>query len=140
MTEIELRRLHRRFGHPSVCCLQQVLERSGHDVELPALEHFTKYYKHCQKHGKSPGRFSFTLKNDIDFNFNIIVDILYIDGKLVLYIVDESTRFQAGRWLKDISAQHVWDQLRTCWIDTYLGPPDFVTTDAGNQFTSREFK
>ena len=140
LTEIELRRLHRRFGHPSVRRLQQVLEPSGHDVELLALEHLTKYCEHCQKHSKSPGRFSFTLKDDIDFNFNIIVDILYLDGKPVLHIVDKSTRFQAGRWLKDISAKHVWDQLRTCWIDTYLGPPDLVTTDAGKQFASREFK
>ena len=140
LTEIELRRFHRCFGHSSVRRLQQVLERSGHDVELLALEHLTKYCEHCQKHGKSLGRFSFTLKDDIDFNFNIIVDILYIDGKPVLHIVDESTRFQAGHWLKDVSAKHVWDQLRTCWIDTYLGPPDLVTTDAGKQFTSRKFK
>ena len=140
LTDIELRRLYCHFGHPSVRRLQQVLERSGHEVKLHALEHLTKYCQHCQKHGKSPGRFSFTIKDDVDFNYNIIVDILYIQGKLVLHIVDESTRFQAGRWLKDVSARHVWDQLRTFWIDTYLGPPDLISTDAGKQFTSREFK
>ena len=140
LTDVDLRRLHRRFGHPSVRRLHQVLERSGHDVELQAIEYLTKYCEHCQKHAKSPGRFSFTIKDDIDFNCNVIVDILYIEGKPVLHIVDESTRFQAGRWLENISAKHVWDQLRSCWIDTYLGPPDLITTDAGKQFTSREFK
>lgn len=25
------------------------------------------------------------------------------------------------------------------WIDTYLGPPDFIVTDAGKNFTSKEF-
>jgi hypothetical protein len=27
-----------------------------------------------------------------------------------------------------------------CWIDTYLGPPDLVTHDAGKNFVSKEFK
>ena len=34
LTESELRRLYRRFGHPSVYRLQRVLERSGHDVDV----------------------------------------------------------------------------------------------------------
>jgi hypothetical protein len=30
--------------------------------------------------------------------------------------------------------------LRTCWIDTYLGPSDLITHDAGKNFVSNEFK
>ena len=37
LTDVELRRLHRRFGHLSVYRLHQLLERSGHNVELQAL-------------------------------------------------------------------------------------------------------
>ena len=140
LTDVELRRLHRRFGHPSVHRLHQLLERSGHNVELKSLQYLTKYCEQCQKYGRSPGRFSFTLKDDLDFNYNVIIDIMYIGGKPVLHLVDEATRFQAGRWLKNVSAQHVWDQLRFCWIDTYLGPPDLVTADAGKQFMAKEFK
>lgn len=129
--------MHCRFEHPSVRRLQQVLERSGHNVEIHTLEHLTKYCEHCQKHGQSPGRFSFTIKDDIEFNYNVIVDILYIEGEPVLHLVDEVTCFQAGRWLKDISAKHVWDQLRACWIDTYLGPPDIISADAGKHFIAQ---
>jgi hypothetical protein len=82
----------------------------------------------------------FTIQDeDIQFNFNIIMNILYIEGangsKPVLHILDEATRFQARRRLKHISARHVWDQLRTCCIDTYLGPPDLISSDAGKQFS-----
>ena len=140
LTDVELRRLHRRFGHPSVYRLHQLLEQSGHNVELQALQYLTKYCEQCQKHGRSPGRFTFTLKDDINFNYNVIIDIMYIGSKPVLHLVDEATRFQAGRWLKNVSAQHVWDQLRLCWIDTYLGPPDLVTADAGKQFMAKEFR
>jgi hypothetical protein len=30
--------------------------------------------------------------------------------------------------------------LRLCWIDTYIGPPELITHDAGKNFISREFR
>jgi hypothetical protein len=93
LTDVELKRLHRRFGHPSVERLVRILERLGHDIDSKTLDHLIRYYHHCQKHGKSPGRFRFTLHNNIDFNYSIVVDIMYIDGAPLLYIVDEGTRF-----------------------------------------------
>ncbi|KAJ5900234.1 uncharacterized protein N7473_004304 [Penicillium subrubescens] len=59
---------------------------------------------------KSPGRFKFTLKDNYKFNYSVIVDILYLEGKPVLQ------------------------------IDTYQGPPDYVVHDTGKNFTSTEFK
>ena len=64
---------------------------------------------------------------------------MYIDGSPILYIIDEATRFQAARWLQNISAKHTWDILRACWIDTYVSPPDHITHDAGKNFVSKEF-
>jgi hypothetical protein len=141
LTTTELRRLHRRFGHPSADRLYRVLERSGHDdIDKKALHRLNKFCAHCQKYGKSPGRFKFTLRDDIDFNYSIYVDIMYIDGQPVLHVIDEATRFQAARWLRDISAKHTWDILRLCWIDTYIGPPEYITHDAGKNFISKEFR
>jgi hypothetical protein len=139
LTETELRRLHRRFGHQSVEKLRKMLERAGHDVDTEALKHIQKVCHHCQIYGKSPGRFRFTLRDDISFNHSIIVDIMYINGNPVLHLVDEATRFNAARWLESISAKATWTALRIMWIDTYLGPPDFIVTDAGKNFTSKEF-
>jgi hypothetical protein len=139
LTNTELQRLHRRFGHPSVERLQRVLERAGHEVDKRVLNYLSKYCIHCQRHGQSPGRFKFNLRDDVHFNHTIIVDIFYIQGKPVLHVVDEGTRYQAGRWLQNISAKHTWDTIRACWIDTYLGPPEQITTDAGTNFTSKEF-
>jgi hypothetical protein len=34
--------------------------------------------------GKSLRRFKFTLKNDYNFNFEVIINVMYLDGKLVL--------------------------------------------------------
>jgi hypothetical protein len=89
---------------------------------------------------KSPGRFKFTLKDDHEFNYSVVVDILYLEGKPVLQVVDSATSFGAARFLKDMSARNAWDTLRACWIDTYQGPPEYVVHDAGKNFTSMEFK
>jgi hypothetical protein len=51
-----------------------------------------------------------------------------------------TTRFQIDRWLKNVSAKHVWNQFRTCWIDTYLKSSDVIIADSDKQFVSREFK
>ena len=139
LTEAELRRIHRRFGHPSTERLRRVLERAGHEVDSDTIEHIRKFCHHCQIHGKSPGRFKFTLRDDIHFNHTIIIDIMYIDNKPVLHAVDEATRFTAACWLPDLTAKTVWDTFRMMWIDTYVGPPDFIMTDAGKNFTSKEF-
>lgn len=141
LTSVELSRLHRRFGHPSIERLHALLERAGHDADKEEIKRLTKFCEHCQKHGKSPGRFKFRLSDEsIDFNHSIYVDIMYIDSAPVLHVIDEATRFSAARFLKDISAKHTWEVLRLCWIDTYLGPPDLVVHDAGTNFTAKEFK
>lgn len=140
LTETQLRQLHRRFGHPSVQRFNQVLKRSGHDVDVSVLEYLTKYCHECQIHSKSPGRFKFTLKDDHEFNYSVFVDVMYIDGSPLLHVVDESTRFQAARWLKNMTAQHTWDSFRTCWVDVYIGPPDVIVHDAGTNFASKEFR
>lgn len=72
-TDTELRQLHRRFGHPSAARLRLLLERSGHEINKPSLDKLTKYCFYCQKHEKSPKRFKFTLRDDVNFNFTIFV-------------------------------------------------------------------
>ena len=62
--------------------------------------------------GKAPGRFKFNLKDDYNFNFEVIINVIYLNGKPVLQIVDTATSFQAARFLKDMSAKNAWDTLR----------------------------
>ena len=140
LTEAELRQLHKRFGHPSVQRLTKVLRQAGHEVNSEAVKYLTKYCHHCQMYAKSPGRFKFTLKDDYEFNYTVIIDVMYLDGKPVLQVVDSSTSFQAAKFLKDMSAKTAWDTLRMCWINTYQGPPDYLVHDAGRNFSATEFR
>jgi hypothetical protein len=145
LIEIELRRLHRRFDHFSARRLHQILDRFEHDVEYKAITHLIKFCHHCQMHEKSLDRFIFLIKNEeIQFNFNILMNILYIEcrkeNESVLHLMNEAIRFQTSRWLKDILAKHVWDQLRACWIDIYLRSFDVIIIDADKQFVFKKFR
>jgi hypothetical protein len=66
--------------------------------------------------------------------------VLYLDGKPVLYTVDESTSFQAAYFLRNLTAEHTWEALRASWIDVYLGPPTLIIHDPGTNFSSDEFR
>lgn len=83
----------------------------------------------------------FTLRSDHDFNHEIIVDV-QIDNKPVLHVVDSATSFQAAQFLdaRKQKAKDVWDALRQCWMDTCLGPLDWIVHDAGRNFASTEFR
>jgi hypothetical protein len=102
LIEIELRRLHRRFDHFSIRRLQTILDRFDHEINSQTIEYFIKYCHHCQIHEKSSSRFSFTLKNDLEFNFNVIVNILYLKikfdvNKSILHVMNETLRFQIDK-------------------------------------------
>ncbi len=89
---------------------------------------------------KSLGRFKFTLKDNYEFNYSVIINVMYLDRKPILQVIDSVTAFEATRFLKDMSACTAQDTLRACWIDTYLGPLDMVVHDARKNFVSIEFK
>ncbi|KAI1007041.1 hypothetical protein K3495_g1179 [Podosphaera aphanis] len=65
---------------------------------------------------------------------------MYIDGNPLLHVIEEGIKFQAGRWLQNLSAKHTQDMLQNCWIDTYLGPLDIIVHDAKRNFVCIEFR
>lgn len=143
-TYTELKRLHKRFGHPHSDKLYNLLKRadvSNVDSTTRAhLEEIARRCRPCQTYAQAPRRFKFALRDDKEFNHTVFVDIFYVNKKPVLHVVDEATRYQAARWLSNVTAESVWRAMRLCWIDVYLGPPDIVMHDAGKQFVARVFQ
>ncbi len=142
LIETKLRQLHKRFDHSSIRKLYDLLERFDHEVKKSVLKKLIKFCTFCQKHEKSSERFKFTLRDDVNMNFNysVIVDVMYIENNLILHVIDEVTRFQAARWLQNISVKHIWEILRLCWIDVYLNSSDHILHDADKNFVSRKFR
>ena len=142
LTDAEIRRIHRRFGHASAQKLYELLNRADRNEPglKRTLEAIEKECEHCQRNAQAPRRFKFAFHDGREFNHIIYVDICYIRSRPVLHVVDEATKYQAARWLPSISAKDAWDCLRACWIDVYIGPPDIIAHDAGRQFAGGEFQ
>ncbi|TIC89479.1 hypothetical protein CH35J_012864 [Colletotrichum higginsianum] len=124
MSEVEPRRLRRRFGHPSVYRLRKLPHKAGQKVHLDAIARWTKYCQHCQLHGQSPHRPRFAIQ-DVEgyaFHHEIVVDVMYLEGsRPVLDVVDSATAFHAARLPKATSAKSTW-------------------AGAGRNFTAAEFR
>ncbi|KAF2726476.1 hypothetical protein EJ04DRAFT_571234 [Polyplosphaeria fusca] len=75
-TKAELRRLHRRFGHPCTERLHRLLTNAGHEADISILEEIKKFCHFCQTYGPAPSRFKFSIKDDTHFNYEIIIDTI----------------------------------------------------------------
>lgn len=85
------------FGYLSIKKLYKVFKCSSHEINKKINNSFTSYCIYCQKHEKLPDRFKFILKKDANYNYLIFVNIIYINGNLILYVVDQITRFQVAK-------------------------------------------
>lgn len=143
-TQIELRRLHKLFGHPNAHKLYNLLKRA----ELPDVDEYTqkilqKITRHCEAchtYAQAACRFNFLLRDENDLNSSMFVDIFYVSAKLIIHVVDEATRYLAASWLPSVSTESVWKSTRLFWIDIYIGLPDMVTHDAGKHFMANVFQ
>lgn len=125
LTETKLRRLYRRFGHPSAQNLHTIFIQSAYnEVEKEQIDYLNKFWNYCQKNKgpPPPKRFRFNIQeNDIQFNHSIIFDRIYSENHPILHIIDDATCCQAARWLKNITAKYTWNKIRACWTDVYIG-------------------
>lgn len=114
--------MHRRFEHPSVSKLNNVLKRTTSHTRgnqtYKLLKKIQKYFKHCQTYFGNPRLFRFTLQsNSILFNHSIYCDILTIEKEPVLHVADKARRFQAACHLVKMSAEELRRANKSCWIN-----------------------
>ena len=88
-----------------------------------------------------PKRFKVTIEtDDLKFNHVLAVDIMYINGKTIIHVVDEATHYQAALFLRRVNAEETWKAIMKCWFRVYLGPPDHLRVDQGSKFVSKQFR
>ena len=96
----QLEKLHRLFAHPSADKLYKLLKRAGREhvttETLKTLKKLQQRFKTCQRVANAPSHFKVSLGNeDTRFNRRVFIDIVYIDGREVLHVVDEATHMSA---------------------------------------------
>ncbi len=151
-TKQELVRIHRHFSHPATDKLLNLLKLARPwetDSETKdILEEIKKNCETCQRFAPPPIRFKVTLptEDELVFGDELSIDLMWIDGKATLHIIDTATRFSAATFLDSHgenfgqSVEGVWMAFVNTWCLMYTGYPNRLRTDQGSVFTSERWK
>lgn len=84
------------------------------------------------------------MKETIVFNRKVALDLMYLDSRPVLHVVDRDTDFGAAHFVKsqtkNSTTAQIWDTFVEMWALMYTGFPDIVMTDRGSTFTSKDWQ
>ncbi|PBP15381.1 hypothetical protein BUE80_DR013882 [Diplocarpon rosae] len=53
------------------------------------------------------GKFKISLKDNYKFNYLIIINIIYINSNLILYIINSAISYSTSGFLKNMTIKHV---------------------------------
>jgi len=144
-TTAELERLHRHFNHPAAERLSALLARAGGPKATPnaraELERVAAACQVCQRLAKAPSRYRVALPPDgVTFNRTVYLDLMYLDGRSVLHVVDRDTAFSAAAFTRAEDVETLWQLYNVIWVHPYVGHPSVIHVDQGPQFTSTAWK
>eukprot|EP00171_Calliarthron_tuberculosum_P002098 IDg2098t1 len=105
-SEQQLRRIHRHFYHPQPDRIFNLIKRASeakaNPETLKLLDKISRECDVCQRVSDHPGRFRVSLPNeDIVFNHEVLMDIMYLNSKPVLHFICRDTLFSAAAFLSD---------------------------------------
>lgn len=137
----ELYKMHRHFHHPSPGKLLSLIKRSNlTNVDANTkqiLEEISQSCSTCQTFSSKPQRFKVSLPNEkIIFNREVALDLMWLENKAVLHVVDIDTHFNSAKILSGQTVESVWEAFLECWTTLYTGFPDKIKVDQGSAFTS----
>ena len=99
--------------HPSVDKPFNLLKRAyPHYLEpdtMDILKYISKSCHACQVYSSRPITFQVRFPDEVVFNKSIYLDLMYLDGKPVLWIKGVGINYSAARFLAVGNAQAVWD-------------------------------
>lgn len=64
------------------------------------------------------------------------MDIMYIDGRALLTVVEEGTKFSTSRLLDDVTTKKIWTTLIECRASIYTGLPNRIRVNQGTNLGS----
>lgn len=76
----------------------------------------------------------------MNFNYEAIINIIYLDLKPTLHIIDANIAFQTARFVNNVLTKRIQEVLKTYWINIYLDPPNIVIDILNTKFVPLHFK
>lgn len=140
----ELRKIHRHFFYAHFEKFFAVLRRSDLDVmtgdDQVKLEKIRQKCEVWQRICEATRFFRAALPNpDSTFKKCVYNELMSIEPKTVLHVVDHDTKYYAASFLGGESTKNVWNEFFRIWVNTYAGFPGTIATDQGSQLISDEW-
>lgn len=143
-TKAELQRLHLHFFHPTAGKLFQLIKRARPDQATGELHRtitaISKHCSTCRSYSRKPFRFRASIGPDqIVFNHEIAIDLMWLEGNPVLHVVDTHTHFQNATVLRSKRTEDIWAAFVECWASIYVGYPRVIRLDQEASFRASVF-
>lgn len=122
-TRGELVRLHLHFMRPSSQRLFELISRFDPTKNDPSMrkliDSITKAWSTCRSFKFAPLPFKASIpKEHIIFNHTISIDLLWLNEKPVIHVIDEETKCLNAWFLKSRSSVYIWNAFIGCWVST----------------------
>ena len=82
-----------------------------------------------------PQRYRSAAPDDIVFNLDVAIDIMFIDGIPIIHAVCKQTHLSRAAILRAQDGMIIWETFMKMWACPYLGAPDNLWVDQAKQFT-----
>jgi hypothetical protein len=141
--------LRKHYVHPSADRLYHILRRARpketDSGTRKILEDITNACRHCQMHQAQPRRFVVSAsmtdaEHDFCFGGQVDMDLLWIQPRPVLHVVDHDTGFTAAYFVTGETMEHIWEAFLSCCSLIYDGMPKALLVDQGPYFVSQRWK
>ena len=133
-----LRKLHIRWYHAPAQKMRTLLSAAGVPAEiLPLVQQITDTCTICRNWARPGPRTITSVSVTTRFNEEIQMDLLFYKDKVILHLLDRTTRFTVARRIASRSLDCVIEGLFSFWI-TMFGPPLKVTSDQEGALSSPE--
>ena len=137
----DILKMHKGLGHPSQSALEKMIKASGH-FNKHVNDILNKIYQSCEtclKHAKSKAKPKVAPPTAHDVNDTMSIDLRFYGKKrkIILYMVDEFSRYVTAAVIKDKKGETVVKAILDKWIlGTPYGPPSQIKSDNGGEFVN----
>ena len=118
-------KLHHHFTHPSATNQYHLLRRATPERLDPEntkrLKEIYDSYHICKTYSTKPLTFQTWRPDEIIFNKEVRIDLMFLQGMPVIHAVDSGANLSAALFLPTQSTDAIWIAFMYCWVTIYVG-------------------
>jgi hypothetical protein len=117
-------RLQKHLVHPSTHKLLNLLRRVDPSGTPPGTKEVLKEIAlachACQTFASRPIPFQIRDLERIIINHEVRIDLLWIEGKAIVHVVDAGTTFSPATYVSNQDVASIWNAFLRCWSTMYV--------------------